>query len=148
MTDQEQKPKRVLTEAQRLAFLKGREKRLANLERRRLEKMEAMTTPVQPSVEPANEPDAPVGIDKPQSTSPDVVESKPAAQPTTAFDMDAFAKRVADHLSEKVLVPQPKPKRPYMRKTITNTSSAPTTPPRPAPAPAPAQTVRPTTLWL
>lgn len=35
------KPKRVLTEAQRLAFIKGREKRLANLERKRMEKEEA-----------------------------------------------------------------------------------------------------------
>lgn len=35
------KPKRVLTEAQRLAFLKGREKRMANIERKRQEKLEA-----------------------------------------------------------------------------------------------------------
>jgi len=35
------KPKRVLTEAQRLAFMKGREKRMANLEKRRQEKLEA-----------------------------------------------------------------------------------------------------------
>jgi hypothetical protein len=35
------KPKRVLTEAQRLAFLKGREKRMANIEKKRLEKLEA-----------------------------------------------------------------------------------------------------------
>jgi len=37
----EQKPKRVLNEAQRLAFLKGREKRMANIEKKRLEKLEA-----------------------------------------------------------------------------------------------------------
>lgn len=37
-----EKPKRVLTEAQRLAFLKGREKRMANLEKKRLEKEEAL----------------------------------------------------------------------------------------------------------
>lgn len=37
----ETKPKRVLTEAQRLAFLKGREKRMANIERKRQEKIEA-----------------------------------------------------------------------------------------------------------
>lgn len=36
------KPKRVLTEAQRLAFLKGRETRMANLEKKRLEKEEAL----------------------------------------------------------------------------------------------------------
>lgn len=35
------KPKKVLTEAQRLAFMKGREKRLANIEKKRLEKLEA-----------------------------------------------------------------------------------------------------------
>ena len=36
------KPKRVLSEAQRLAFLKGRETRMANLEKKRLEKEEAL----------------------------------------------------------------------------------------------------------
>lgn len=35
------KPKRQLTEAQRLAFLKGREKRMMNIEMRRQEKLEA-----------------------------------------------------------------------------------------------------------
>ena len=35
------KPKRVLTEAQRLAFLKGREKRMANIMKKREEKLEA-----------------------------------------------------------------------------------------------------------
>lgn len=34
------KPKRVLTEVQRLAFLKGREKRMANIEKKRQEKIE------------------------------------------------------------------------------------------------------------
>lgn len=37
-----EKPKRQLTEAQRLAFLKGREKRLANIEKRRQEKIEQL----------------------------------------------------------------------------------------------------------
>ncbi len=36
----EEKPKRQLTEAQRLAFMKGREKRLANIEKRRQAKLE------------------------------------------------------------------------------------------------------------
>lgn len=36
------KKKRVLTEAQRLAFMKGREKRMMNLERKRQEKLEAI----------------------------------------------------------------------------------------------------------
>ena len=36
----EAKPKRELTEAQRLAFLKGREKRMANIEKSRLAKLE------------------------------------------------------------------------------------------------------------
>jgi len=37
---EEAKPKRVLTEAQRLAFLKGREKRMANIEKKKLEQQE------------------------------------------------------------------------------------------------------------
>jgi len=40
-TEAPPKPKRQLTEAQRLAFLKGREKRMANIERKRQEKLEA-----------------------------------------------------------------------------------------------------------
>ncbi len=40
-TQVEEKPKRQLTEAQRLAFMKGREKRLANLAKKREEKLEA-----------------------------------------------------------------------------------------------------------
>jgi hypothetical protein len=34
----ESKPRRVLTEAQRLAFIKGREKRMANIEKKKQEK--------------------------------------------------------------------------------------------------------------
>jgi len=45
-TTETEKPKRVLTEAQRLAFLKGREKRMANIEKKRQEQLEQTQTPV------------------------------------------------------------------------------------------------------
>jgi hypothetical protein len=45
-----EKPKKVLTEAQRLAFLKGREKRMANIERKRQEKIEATGTTAEPEL--------------------------------------------------------------------------------------------------
>ena len=54
-------PKRVLTEAQRLAFLKGREKRLNNLEMKRQAKLEEMDTiktqETEPDVDPEPEPE-------------------------------------------------------------------------------------------
>lgn len=61
----EEKPKRQLTEAQRLAFMKGREKRLANIEKRRQEKLE------QEKAQPVKEeipsiPEAEVTTPKPQ----------------------------------------------------------------------------------
>lgn len=53
-------PKRILTEAQRLAFLKGREKRLNNLEMKRQAKLEEMdavkTQETEPDVDPEPEP--------------------------------------------------------------------------------------------
>jgi hypothetical protein len=42
------KPKKVLTEAQRLAFLKGREKRMANLEKKRLADLELASASMSP----------------------------------------------------------------------------------------------------
>lgn len=47
-----ERPKKVLTEAQRLAFLKGREKRMANIERKRQEKLEAQQGGVEPEPTP------------------------------------------------------------------------------------------------
>lgn len=44
-----EKPKKVLTEAQRLAFLKGREKRMANLEKKKLADLEIASASVSPS---------------------------------------------------------------------------------------------------
>lgn len=78
--ESEAKPKRVLTEAQRLAFLKGREKRLANLERKRQEKLE-MDLPDEPSEEI---PEDPVPEIKPE------VLTKPEP-----VDYDVLADRVA-----------------------------------------------------
>lgn len=134
------KPKRVLTEAQRLAFLKGREKRMANLERKRLEKAEAqaMTEPPESTKQP--DVDVPVGIDKPKPKSPEPV---PVATATKIdIDYDELAKRLAVHMEP------PKPtKRAYVRRKPVN----PTTPPRQSyspETPSPPRVSRPMTLWL
>lgn len=52
------KSKRVLTEAQRLAFLKGREKRMANIEKKRQERLEQN--------DETNQPPTPVAESKPK----------------------------------------------------------------------------------
>lgn len=72
------KPKRVLSEAQRLAFLKGREKRMNNLEKKRLEKEEANMT--------AEDFQLPAAPPKPKKTrvkkEPVVIpDSKPEPEP-------------------------------------------------------------------
>lgn len=144
-----EKPKRVLTEAQRLAFLKGREKRMANIERRRLEKEEAAhmeNVPSTPVPEPSLEKDAPVGIDKPRAKSPEII-SPPPQVPTASvpvIDYDEIAKRVVARMAP----PVPKPKRPYVRRTAPLRNDSPQTPPRspsPPPPPPPARTM---TMWL
>lgn len=94
------KPKRQLTEAQRLAFMKGREKRLANLAKRREEKLEAERENSNMNVDPV----------VPQTSSPQEVAS----------DGD-LAKRVADMVMERMSTvhsapPEPKPKRKYTRR--------------------------------
>jgi hypothetical protein len=85
------KPKRVLTEAQRLAFLKGREKRMANIEKKRLEKLEAdqMELPAAPP-KPAPKPRASkkhivaVQADPDISNEPNPEpEKKPEPEPVT-----------------------------------------------------------------
>lgn len=87
------KPKRVLTEAQRLAFMKGREKRMANLERKRQEKAEAAAADYVP--EPA-----------------------PETPPPNVFT-DEFVDAVAERLAAKMKPPPPAPKKRAPRKPRT-----------------------------
>lgn len=112
-TETQEKPKKQLTEAQRLAFLKGREKRMANLEIRRQEKEEAMKA----------------GLMSP----PPPVKRKPA--PAVTMDdsyADIIAQRVIDKLSSiKMPTPSPSPPR------------APSPVPVPEPAPEAKPTKRP-----
>lgn len=99
----EAKPKRVLTEAQRLAFLKGREKRMANIEKKKLEAEEAKQVQVQENAEPAPVP-VPVPVQVPV----------PVPEPTH-IDED----KLAASITERVLrgIQETKPKRkPYTRK--------------------------------
>jgi len=110
------KPKRVLTEAQRLAFLKGREKRMANIERRRQEKAEAQ--------EMADENREIMNLET-QATPPpkQEIERPPTPRPPTPLpskeDIDATsAKRIADLvlLRLKEEMPPPPPAAPKKRK--------------------------------
>lgn len=123
------KPKRTLTEAQRLAFLKGREKRMANIEKKRLETEEknAAVAEIQPDPDPV-----PVTPDeKPQPQSPAAPEPEPVVVPpvpklkraprkttTPAFvlDEDKIANRVAEEVMKKMQELQPPPKERKPRK--------------------------------
>lgn len=101
------KPKRELTEAQKLAFLKGREKRLANIEKKRLEKEEAAETVAKIVTPKTSPPPTP----KPE---PDTIpETQPAPVESFNFDMDALADKVAERILKAQPpppVPAPKPK--------------------------------------
>lgn len=109
------KPKRVLTEAQRLAFLKGREKRMANIERKRQEKKEAEEEGLIMKEEtvPEEKPKAKVVKEK----DPVVVDTDPdkAAEKIAAFVFDKLKELKKEDVSAD---PEPvkKPKRKYTRR--------------------------------
>jgi hypothetical protein len=75
--------KRVLTEAQRLAFLKGREKRMLNIQKKKEEKEEMMKSKK-------------AEITKQEPTE----EVKPAS---VDIDEDGHAKKVADYVYKKIM---------------------------------------------
>jgi hypothetical protein len=106
------KPKRVLTEAQRLAFLKGREKRMANIEKRRLEKEE------QKQVEAEPIPELPIPVLKRQ-VAEDVKPapaSSPAPAPAPAPDVDDKIVTAIEKLIQKMQPPAKPVRKPYTRK--------------------------------
>lgn len=113
------KPKKVLTEAQRLAFLKGREKRMANIEKKRLEKEEAKQVE-----EPAPEPPPEI---------PTLKRAEPRATstpPPPSIDENKIADTVAERVWAKMQAAKPK-RKPYTRKEKTETSLTPPPPPPP-----------------
>lgn len=105
MTSPVAKPKKQLTEAQRLAFLKGREKRMANIEKARLTKEEAQQAEINEPVvktEPPPSPPAP----PPVAVAP--------SNPSIHIDSDEIANKVVKIFMEKTAKPKrerkPKPK--------------------------------------
>jgi hypothetical protein len=117
------KPKKVLTEAQRLAFLKGREKRMANIEKKRLEKEEAKQveeTPAPVETKPEPPPEMPtLKRAEPRATAP-------------AIDENKIADTVAERVWAKLQLAKPK-RKPYTRKEKSEPSSPPPPPPPPPP---------------
>lgn len=75
--------KRVLTEAQRLAFLKGREKRMLNIQKKKEEKEEMMKSKKAEMVQPESTEDA-------KSVPMDI-------------DEDGHAKKVAEYVYKKIM---------------------------------------------
>jgi hypothetical protein len=126
MEDISGKPKRVLSEAQRLAFLKGREKRMANLEKKRLEKEEAKMASEDFELPDAPPPPKPKLTRKPRVKKPEIVpdlpdpdtdtkiepEPEPEPEPkvdpeptkSTEIDTDAFAEKIVGKL-QRILAP-------------------------------------------
>lgn len=129
----EEKPKRVLTEAQRLAFLKGREKRMANIEKNRLAKLEFQEAtkedPEPPVVAPAPAP-APVPVPEPEpepKPEPVVIpppmpklkrQTRVKLPPTSPIDEDKIASIVADKIMAQMM-PPPAPRKPRAPKIKT-----------------------------
>lgn len=106
---EEAKPKRVLTEAQRLAFLKGREKRMANIEKKRLEKLE-MEGQVDTQVETKT------SSKQEETKKPDSPPPRPANPPQVI--PDDFADQIASKVAEKIkpVTPPPVKKRKYTKR--------------------------------
>jgi len=117
------KPKKVLTEAQRLAFLKGREKRMANIEKKRLEKEELKEVEAPPPM-----PE----LKRHEPTLAPAVAPAPATAPAPApgFDESKIADTIAERVWAKLESAKPK-RKPYTRKP--KSESTPTTPPAPPP---------------
>lgn len=118
------KPKKVLTEAQRLAFLKGREKRMANIEKKRLEKEEQLPDPPMPEVKRHEPTPAPAPAPAPTP------EPAPAPAPTFSFDESKIADTIAERVLAKLETAKPK-RKPYTRKPAKSAPSS------PAPVPPP-----------
>lgn len=126
MDSSDVKPKRVLTEAQRLAFLKGREKRMANIEKNRLAKLEFQeaTKEEPPAVVPEKQPPTPVvEVEEKVEEIPPMPKLRrqkvvPAPVPTPAIDEDKIASIVADKIMAQMIPPEKekKPRKPRVAK--------------------------------
>jgi len=119
------KPKKVLTEAQRLAFLKGREKRMANIEKKRLEKEEVKEMEMPPPL--------PVTAPEPEPAAPKEVPRTQTPEPKMQLDENKIADTVAERVWLKLQQTKPK-RKPYTRRE-TNSESAPSETSAPAPPP-------------
>lgn len=111
------KPKKVLTEAQRLAFLKGREKRLANIEKRRQEKVEIEVSDVSSEPTESVKPQAKRGRKKKEVQSVEAVKPPPSPPEPEEQDentendtgsvmapmMDeSFSEKIADYVYQRI----------------------------------------------
>lgn len=119
------KPKKVLTEAQRLAFLKGREKRMANIEKKRLEKEEVKEMDMPPPLPVEVKVSAPAPEPEPE---PEPSAAAPKEVPRT-IDENKIADTVAERVWLKLQEAKPK-RKPYTRReTSSNSESEPAPPP-------------------
>lgn len=110
------KPKRQLTEAQRLAFMKGREKRMENIARRKQEKLDA-----------ARLMEESKGADEIVDKTPKVV-----AVPEIDTKAEDFGDKIATLVAAKLAKPK-KPRAPR-KKTSAPIEPEPQTPPPSKPA--------------
>jgi hypothetical protein len=125
------KPKRVLTEAQRLAFLKGREKRMANIEKNRLAKLEFQEATKEEVAPPVVAEEKKNTIEEliPSSEQKPVVippmpklkrqKVVPATPPAAVIDEDKIASIVADKIIQQMKPPPPPPRKPRTPKMKT-----------------------------
>jgi hypothetical protein len=134
------KPKRVLTEAQRLAFLKGREKRMANIEKRRLEKeeqkqVESEPIPALPSPVLKRQVAADVKKPKPEpdaEPTPPSPPPPPDATPEPQVDVEEKIANALEKLIQKIQPAKPV-RKPYTRKPKEETTTDETVPMSPPP---------------
>lgn len=122
--------KRQLTEAQRLAFLKGREKRMLNIQKKREEKEEAERL--------KKEEEQPLLAEAPKEPELKKVKIEtPTREPTD----DSTAEKIANYVYLKLMSdlppvpPQRKPRKPRKPKTPTIATPVQSSPQPPPPAP-------------
>ena len=131
------KPKKVLTEAQRLAFLKGREKRMANIEKKRLEKEEVkemeMPPPLPVTRTKTTAPEPEAAVEPAAAAAPKEVPRTQTPEPKMHLDENKIADTVAERVWLKLQEAKPK-RKPYTRRE-TNSESAPSETSAPPPPP-------------
>lgn len=97
----DEQPKKTLSEAQRLAFLKGREKRMANIEKKKLEEQEKLTLEAKVFSPPPKPKLKRQTKTRPETPMPEPQSPKPVSDPTPVAKVVTPEKKRSHSLSDE-----------------------------------------------